>query len=84
MCSDRVKAGTDDKEILTVADVAEYLCLHAMTVYRWASEGKLPSFRIGRMMRFSRADIDAARKADPKRFLGRRKRKQNWFTPTPK
>jgi excisionase family DNA binding protein len=60
-----------------VEDVAAYLRVHAMTVYRWTGAGKLPSFRIGRMMRFSRADIDAATKADPRRFLGRRKRKRN-------
>jgi len=62
---------------MTVDDVAAYLHLHAMTVYRWVGAGKLPSFRVGRMMRFSRADIDAARKTDPRRFLGRRKRKRN-------
>jgi excisionase family DNA binding protein len=42
---------------MTVADVAKYLRVHRITIYRLASRGKLPSFKIGRVRRFHRSDV---------------------------
>ncbi len=44
--------------ILTVREVAAYLRLHAVTVYRMAQHGALPAFRVGRGWRFKRDQID--------------------------
>lgn len=44
--------------ILTVQEVAAYLRLHAVTVYRMAQNGELPAFRVGRRWRFKRDQIE--------------------------
>ncbi|MGQ0549266.1 MAG: helix-turn-helix domain-containing protein [Armatimonadota bacterium] len=44
--------------ILTVQEVAAYLRLHAVTVYRMAQSGDLPAFRVGRRWRFRREQIE--------------------------
>lgn len=46
------------KEILTTKEVAEYLCLHVLTVNRYAREGKIPAFKIGTDWRFHKQYID--------------------------
>lgn len=45
-------------EILTVDQVADFLHLHAMTVYRLAKEGKLPGFKVGGRWRFHRNTLE--------------------------
>ena len=45
-------------EIMTVADVAEYLRLNEATVYRLAQEGKIPGTKFGRQWRFKKEVID--------------------------
>lgn len=45
-------------EIMTTKGVAKYLRLHEITIQRYASEGVIPSFRIGRSWRFSKEKID--------------------------
>lgn len=47
----------EQKEILTVAEVAKMLGVHANTVYDHAGAGELPHNRIGRRLVFSRAAI---------------------------
>jgi excisionase family DNA binding protein len=43
---------------MTVPELAAYLKVHRVTVYRLASRRGLPGFRIGTELRFRRADID--------------------------
>ncbi|MBP5359508.1 MAG: helix-turn-helix domain-containing protein [Treponema sp.] len=43
--------------ILTVKDVAELFKVEEQTVYHWASNGTLPSFKIGKVIRFRRDEI---------------------------
>lgn len=43
----------------TAAHVARYLQLSPITVRRKAKEGQLPVVRLGKRVRFRRADIDA-------------------------
>jgi excisionase family DNA binding protein len=46
------------KEIMTIAQVAEYLQLSEMTTYKLVQEGKIPGFKIGRHWRIKRSDLD--------------------------
>ena len=48
-----------DKAIMTIKDVAGYLGVHPMTIYKYAKAGKLPAFKIGSDWRFHRKYIDA-------------------------
>ena len=45
-------------EIMTVADVAEYLKCHPSTIYRLLKAGQIPAFRVGYDWRLRRSDID--------------------------
>jgi excisionase family DNA binding protein len=45
-------------EILTVAELAEYLRVHRSTIYRLLKARKLPAFKIGSDWRFNREHID--------------------------
>lgn len=47
-------------ELLTAAEVASLLRVTSPTIYRWADDGTLPSVRVGGVVRFRRADIEAA------------------------
>lgn len=47
-----------ENEIMTAQEVAEYLRLNEMTIYRLAQEGKLPALKIGRSWRFKKELID--------------------------
>ena len=45
-------------DVMTVSEVAEYLRVNPQTVYRKAKVGELPAVRIGRAIRFRRAELD--------------------------
>lgn len=44
-------------EILTVREVAEFLKVTERTIYRLATEGQIPSFKVGGSWRFQRSDL---------------------------
>ena len=46
-------------EILTVKELADYLKIAEKTAYRFASEGKVPGFKVGSAWRFKKTEIDA-------------------------
>lgn len=46
------------QRILTIAEVAELLRVHPMTVYRMIRQGELPSFRVGRVLRFDAEQLE--------------------------
>ena len=46
-------------EIMTVAEVAEYLRINPQTVYRKAKAGEIPAVRIGRAIRFRRSELES-------------------------
>ena len=49
------KNGSGDKEeIMTLREVAQYLGLHVMTVYKLTREGRMPAAKIGGQWRFKR------------------------------
>ena len=45
-------------DVMTVSEVAEYLRVNPQTVYRKAKAGELPAVRIGRAIRFRKAELD--------------------------
>jgi excisionase family DNA binding protein len=45
-------------EILTIHEVAAYLKAGKRTVYRLASSGVIPAFKLGGTWRFRRAELD--------------------------
>ncbi len=54
-----MKNDYQDKEILTVTQVAEYLQLSEMTTYKLVQEGRIPAFKIGRHWRVKKRDLTA-------------------------
>ena len=49
---------TNESEIVTIKQVADYLKVTERTIYRLAAAKKIPAFKVGGMWRFSRADIE--------------------------
>jgi excisionase family DNA binding protein len=47
------------KEFLNVSDLSEYLSIKKSTLYSMVESGDLPYYRIGRLIRFKRNDVDA-------------------------
>lgn len=48
----------DKKDILGVEEVAEYLGVGTVTVYRWCREGRLPCLKIGKFWRIRREALE--------------------------
>ena len=44
---------------MTVKELADYLKIAEKTAYRFASEGKVPGFKVGSAWRFKKEEIDA-------------------------
>lgn len=47
-----------NKILLTATQAGERYGISKWTLYLWASQGKLPSYKIGKLRRFSIADLD--------------------------
>ena len=47
-----------DSDIMTNREVTEYLKLTEKTGYRHAADGRIPGFKVGRVWRFRRGEID--------------------------
>lgn len=50
--------GMPRTQIMTPRDVANYLGLHLITIYRLIKRGKLPAFKIGGQWRFKKDLLD--------------------------
>jgi excisionase family DNA binding protein len=48
----------ENRDVLTIAQAAEYLQFHREKVYRLVREGRLPAARIGKDWRIKRTDIE--------------------------
>jgi excisionase family DNA binding protein len=44
---------------ITAEEIAALLKVSPKSIYRWASEGRLPAFREGRLVRFLESDVEA-------------------------
>jgi excisionase family DNA binding protein len=49
---------TSESDIMTVKDLAAYLKIAEKTAYRFASEKKVPGFKVGNAWRFRKSEID--------------------------
>jgi excisionase family DNA binding protein len=47
------------REVLDIRQAADYLGISADTLYRYASEGTVPAFRLGNRWKFKRSLLDA-------------------------
>ena len=54
----RNKELNSDSSILTADEVADYLKLSKITVYKLTKDGSLPGFRVGGSWRFSKSNIE--------------------------
>ncbi len=63
--------------IMTTKELSRYLKLHEITICKYAAEGKIPAFRIGRAWRFDKDVIDGWISAgqNEKKAAGRSQRK---------
>lgn len=52
---------------MTVEELAEYLKMKVVTIYKHAQEGKIPGFKVGSKWRFKKETIDEWIKAQEKR-----------------
>jgi len=46
-----------EKEFLTAKEAAKILCVHPLTVSRYANRGIIPFYRIGKIKRYERSEI---------------------------
>ena len=52
--TDHIKKPFDVNEVLTITQVAEYLNVRKLTVYKLARQGELPAFKVGGQWRFKK------------------------------
>jgi len=45
-------------EIMTVEQVADYLQLNKLTIYKYLREGRLPASKLGKSYRIRKSDVD--------------------------
>ena len=48
----------ESEKFLTVFEVASLLSVRPSTVYQWVSSGEIPHYRLGRIVRFRRKDLE--------------------------
>lgn len=46
------------QDVLTAEEVAKLLRVTKITVYKQAKKGQIPSFKVGRALRFNREEIE--------------------------
>lgn len=49
----------ESETLMSLSEVAEFLQVAERTVYLWAQAGQIPSFKLGNLWRFKRADLEA-------------------------
>lgn len=47
------------ERLMTMREVAEYFQCSVSTVRRWVARGRVPHYRMGKMIRFRRGELDA-------------------------
>lgn len=64
---------SDRNHVMTVQELARYLRMKPVTIYKHAAQGKLPGFKVGASWRFKRKTIDrwiAEQEAGKQRIMG--------------
>ncbi len=54
-----VQAQTAPREVMDIRQASEYLGISGDTLYRYASEGFIPAFKLGNRWRFKKTLLDA-------------------------
>ena len=49
---------SDGNRVMTVQELAQYLRMRPVTIYKHAAQGKLPGFKVGASWRFKKKTID--------------------------
>jgi excisionase family DNA binding protein len=57
--ADDIADATPSDRWASTADAADYLGLTTRTVYRFINDGELPAYKMGRVIRILRSDLDA-------------------------
>lgn len=47
------------KGLMTIKQASEYLQIKVKTLYAWAESGDIPHYKLGRLIRFKKSDIDS-------------------------
>lgn len=47
------------KRWMSVSEIAEYLGVAAITIYRWLEKGQIPAHKIGKQWRFNQDIVDS-------------------------
>ena len=50
---------TNERQLMTLPEVATYLGMAERTIYVWVQKNKIPAFKLGASWRFRRSEIDA-------------------------
>ena len=58
--NEQSSANIEESRLLTEAEACNYLRIRPRQLYTWRMEGLMPYFKIGKAVRFRKADIDAA------------------------
>ena len=48
-----------EQRYLSVAEAARYLGLSRKTLYSWAEKGTMPAYKVGRVWRFDKSELDS-------------------------
>ncbi|HOW27344.1 MAG TPA: helix-turn-helix domain-containing protein [Elusimicrobiota bacterium] len=48
-----------EQRYLSPLQASQYLGLSKQTIYIWAEEGKIPGYKVGRVWRFDREELDS-------------------------
>ncbi len=63
-----MKNDKNESVIMTVDEVADYLKLSKITVYKLTQKGEIPGFRIGSSWRYNRDTIDEIARVGTKKI----------------
>ncbi|MFB0526854.1 MAG: helix-turn-helix domain-containing protein [bacterium] len=47
------------QRLMTIKEVADYLRLSKVTVYKMTRQGKIPALKIGKQWRYNKSEIDS-------------------------
>jgi len=47
------------QKLMTIKEVADYLRLSKVTVYKMTRQGKIPALKIGKQWRYNKSEIDS-------------------------
>ncbi len=47
------------QRLMTIREVADYLRLSKVTVYKMTRQGKIPALKIGKQWRYNKSEIDS-------------------------